>query len=314
MQTEAADTFARAGRAAILRTEKQTAVAVVAEFAKLARRLEFEIDRLTKEIALSNDAVNLIAEQTRLKQILDAVSRELKPTSEALARLTASSRRAAVAVARFQLSETLSVLQSKRFAFDLEATRVVASRAADDAPLFAYFNRLAVPLRRQMFQILTSGTATGKPSTVIASELKDAIKGTAADALTIVRTETINAYRTASVDFYRQASITKYRFLSALDLRTCPICWRYHGRIFKRATRPFLHINCRCAIVPVFDGDPAVETGVEKFARLNESQQKAILGAARYAKFAGGTPLAKMVATRNAPLGKIKILVNVSDL
>lgn len=314
------DEIARKAKEKLSAIERRSALSVVREYAGIAARLRADIETLLLQIAVAQSqgeaTANFFAEKNRLKKLLDAVSFEMKSSARRLADLTVRAANAAVNIAAEQTQESIELAAPRAaFEFDAAAVEQVARAAADGSKLNLYFSRLDKPLRAALFNALSFGVATGAPNNKIAAEIARNIKTSAANALTIVRTETLRAYRSASVEFYTAAGIKKYRWLSALDLNTCAICWRYHGRIFSTATKPFLHINCRCSIVPVLPGDPAVETGIEKFALLNDAQRLTILGKGRFEKYqSGAARLPDLVGNRRTVLGNMKFLINVGDL
>ena len=123
----------------------------------------------------------------------------------------------------------------------------------------------------------------------------------------------MSAYRRASVEFYDNAGIVEYRFMSVLDVRTCPICWSLHGRKFKLKVKPNIHVNCRCAIVPVIIGEK-IETGIEKFNKLEPGYQKQILGNKRFELFQNGNPLKSFIrADKSKEYGTIYKIRNLSE-
>lgn len=165
-----------------------------------------------------------------------------------------------------------------------------------------------------MFDALFFGISAGSSNATIAREVRQAIGGGTAAAMTIVRTETNRAYREATRKYYAEVpGVIGWRWLAALDLRTCPICWALHGRIFKTKTKFGTHPNCRCTMVPVFADDPKPETGPELFAKLNDTQKKAILGPKRYELYLQGAELSDFVATTKTPFGIGRKVKNLAE-
>lgn len=311
------DELAQKARKELLQSEKRSAVAVLREYLKLSDRLQKEIDFLINQIAVAESqgelSVNFIIEKNRLKNILDAVNREIERSSLTLGRITEKTQTKAIGIAKKQIENTAE-LDSNVFSFDNEAVKKMAGQSALGSPLDVYFERLARPLRQSMFSILTNGIATGKPSPEIAKELTNSIKLNSVNALAIVRNETNRVYREATLDFYQSANIKKWRWVAALDLHTCPVCWSYHGKVFKTKTPFASHVNCRCVMVPVLPGDPPSETGAERFDALNEAQQLTILGKGRFELFKRGANLPAFVQTNKTPFGLSRTLKNVSDV
>ena len=49
-----------------------------------------------------------------------------------------------------------------------------------------------------------------------------------------------------------------YHFVAVMDDGTCPICAKYHCKVYPAASapRPPLHPNCRCYLEPVWELEP----------------------------------------------------------
>jgi hypothetical protein len=122
------------------------------------------------------------------------------------------------------------------------------------------------------------------------------------------------AYRNASAEFYAEAGIKEYRFLSALDPRTCLVCWRLHGTRWKLKEKPHIHTQCRCVVVPVIKGEK-IKTGVELFNSLETGVQKQILGPKRFEMFTAGSNLENFVGSeKSKEFGRTFYVRNLSDL
>lgn len=309
-----------AARNKLLELERRRQLAVVLEFEKIQIRLASEIADLLKQIDKQrridgNASPANLFKKARLDQLLDQVTAEIRDASERLAGLTESAQNTAIDIAGKQAA-TYPQLKADLVTFDAGATRKLVGLAGNGQPLAVHFARLAAPARQAMFDALFFGVAAGTPNQAIAREVKDAIGGTTAQAMTIVRTETNRSYREASREFYKEApSVVGWRWLSALDLNTCPICWGLDGRIFKTKTKFGTHPNCRCTMVPVFADDPKQPTGPELFAKLNDAQQRTIVGPRRLDLYAQGANLSDFIETNKSAFGigrQIKPLIRTT--
>lgn len=295
-------------RRKLIERERKQALAVVAEFRKIQKRIEMDLFLLLQRIEKArqtegNAPPALLFEQARLRDLLNQVSDEIFASSIKLGIDTAGSQRSAIATAKQQNGEYAELETSLNF-FDSDATRRLIGIAGDGQPLAKHFARLAKPARQKMFDALFYGVATGKPNAAIAREVKAALETTSAQAMTIVRTETNRAYREATRMFYQEApAVVGWRWLAALDLTTCPVCWAMHGKVFKTKTAFGTHPNCRCTMVPVFATDPKPETGSRAFAALTIEQQRAILGPKRLELYNQGAGLSDFVETYRSPFG-----------
>jgi SPP1 gp7 family putative phage head morphogenesis protein len=292
----------------LLELERRRQLAVVSEFEKIQTRLTSEIsdllDRIDKQRRFEGNASPAgLFKKARLSELLDQVTAEINAASARLAGLTESAQSSAIDVAGTEAAK-YPQLKSGLVTFDAPATRAIVGLAGNGQPLAVHFAKIAAPARQAMFDALFFGVAAGTPNQAIAREVKDAIGGTSAAAMTIVRTETNRSYREATREFYTSApSVIGWRWLAALDLNTCPICWGLHGRIFKTNTKFGTHPNCRCTMVPVFKGDAKQPTGPELFAKLNEAQQRTIVGPRRLDLYRQGAELSDFIETNKSAFG-----------
>ncbi len=292
----------------LLKLELRRQTAVVSEFKKIEVRLMSEIadllERIEKERRIDGNASpGTLFRKARALELLDQVEAEINAASDRLAALTTSAQSQAIDVAQVQAGQ-YPQLQSNLTFFDAEATRELVGIAGDGQPLAEHFAALGSVARQSMFDALFAGIATGTPNQAIAREIQDAIGGTSARAMTIVRTETNRAYREATRKFYIDTpAVIGWRWVAALDLNTCPICWALHGQIFKTKTKFGTHPNCRCTLVPVFADDVKVETGPQRFAKLNDTQKRTIIGPRRLDLYNQGAELKDFVELNKSPFG-----------
>jgi SPP1 gp7 family putative phage head morphogenesis protein len=149
---------------------------------------------------------------------------------------------------------------------------------------------------------LVSGVATGETVRVIASRVRLRLGGELTRSLTISRTEVLRAYRAAALDSYRASGVvTGYRWLATKDIRTCLVCLALDGQVFP-LTRPVpAHINCRCSVTPVLDGqEPPTESAAEWFAKLSEGAQRDMLKGGYEAYRAGKIALLDFVGFKTS--------------
>ena len=75
-----------------------------------------------------------------------------------------------------------------------------------------------------------------------------------------MRTETARAVEDATLQSYRDCGVEEYEISAALDGRTCKVCGRQDGKVYRVEEArtglncPPLHANCRCATLPVIEG------------------------------------------------------------
>ncbi|MGQ9555900.1 MAG: phage minor head protein, partial [Anaerolineae bacterium] len=184
-----------------------------------------------------------------------------------------------------------------------EALADLVGFLSDGSPLRTLLDQLGPEASRAVRDALIAGVALGQNPRRIARQIRAALGGNLARALTISRTEVLRAYREASRRSYQANSdvVKGWVWHSALGPRTCPACWAMHGTVHSLEERLDDHPNGRCAMVPLtrtwqelgFEGVPEtpleIESGASIFARLSEEQQRAILGNAAFEAYKAGT-------------------------
>jgi SPP1 gp7 family putative phage head morphogenesis protein len=299
---------AKKARQALTQVEIVRQRAVIQEFETIQLRLAADLDVVLRQIeqerqTTGNASPAAMFQQFRLNELINQVADSIREASLHLATLTSTAQTAAIDVAEAQARQTPE-LQASLVHFDEAATRELVGLAGDGQPLSTYFAALAAPARDALFDALFFGIASGNPNAQIAKEVKEALDGTTARAMTIVRTEMNRSYRESTRKFYETVDdVVGWRWLSARDLRTCPLCWAMDGRVFKTKTKFGTHPNCRCTMVPVFKGEKKQVTGAAAFAKLNEAQKLAILGPGRLALYNQGAELIDFVELNKSAFG-----------
>jgi SPP1 gp7 family putative phage head morphogenesis protein len=163
---------------------------------------------------------------------------------------------------------------------------------------------------------LVSSIAEGKNPNVVAREIRTALGGNLTRSLTIARTETLRAYREASrAEYLANADVLRgWIWTADLSNRTCAACWAQHGSVHPLGEIMATHPRCRCSMVPAtrswkelgFGSTPEsvqIQEGPAIFRRLPESDQRAILGDAKYRAYSGRQiTLPDLVAKRESPV------------
>jgi SPP1 gp7 family putative phage head morphogenesis protein len=271
-------------RAFLILAEKQSAVLLSAEFDALRREIsDYLTANLPTEISLAK-----IEERNFLARFLEEISQFCDVLSIPLAAVALRAQKRVVNFTADSLKRYLPEIKTSIFDADREAIQKLINRTNTGESLEKAFSRLASPVAARAKQELIEGFSLGESSAQIAKRLNNATDFGASRAMTIARTETNEAYRAASREFYRAAEIRQYVWMSALDVRTCWICWHLHGRKFKTKQKVTSHPNCRCTLVPVSKNNKDVETGIERFLRLETGYQKQILGEKRFDLYSRG--------------------------
>lgn len=127
----------------------------------------------------------------------------------------------------------------------------------------------------------------GKSPIFTANMITEYIQGyPLVDALRMTRTVQIYSAREGTRAIYQaNKDIVKgWRWGSALDGRTCMSCLALHGKTFTLDDPLNDHFNGRCAMIPItrFNAGEEVLTGEQWFSKLPESEQRAIMGKAKW--------------------------------
>ncbi|RYG19121.1 hypothetical protein EON82_21830, partial [bacterium] len=197
----------------------------------------------------------------------------------------------------------------------------VVGTMSDGSPLRDLFQTIGPAAVRKARTVFEEEIPKGTGSLKIGKRLEAELEITRRRSETIARTEVNRCYRSTRLESLRKRPDLweGWMWQSALDKRTCPICWGMHGKVFGLVENwPGSHPVCRCAMRPLAKGRPrkAEPTGDEVFAQLPEKDQKAILlTPGRFDAFKAGTPLSEMVLdTKHPRWGGGKALVPIRDI
>ncbi|MCD9186722.1 MAG: phage head morphogenesis protein [Pyrinomonadaceae bacterium] len=288
--------FAKKQREMLIRTEKRSAFILLNEFEKMKKKIsDFILLQLTGPITLKK-----LSENDLLKKLLSEVESRIIEIKNPFVKTVQKAQTTVIKQSGASLREFLE-LKSKIFERDGEAIQKLLQRANGKNTLSVIFDRMKTPVRQLAKNELIEGFALGESAPQIAARLHKTADLGKARALTIARTETNEAYRAATRDFYREANIKEYIWMSALDPRTCLICWMLHGQKFKSSKMTFSHPNCRCVLIPKTKHTGNIITGAERFAALEPGFQKQILGNKRFEIFKAGNSLDEFVKSEKSP-------------
>lgn len=146
----------------------------------------------------------------------------------------------------------------------------------------------------------------GHNPVVIARDIQDALGSSLANALMISRTESMRSLRDATLENYRANSdvVDSYVWLASPD--ACAMCLAMSGTELSLDEDMDSHQNCRCTSVPrtkswadIFAGTGIdasdipettldVPQGADVFAALSDTEQRDLLGPAKYNAYKDG--------------------------
>lgn len=194
----------------------------------------------------------------------------------------------------------------------------------DGSPIADLFEGIGKGMSERARTIFAEEMGRGTGSRAIGRRLTTELETTRRRGETIARTETNRCYRSARLESLRQRPDLweGWMWQSALDKRTCPICWGLHGTVYTLDQDwPGSHPNCRCTMRPLAKGRlrKAEPTGDEVLRAMPEKERASLsffkTSPRRYEEWKKGTPLSGMILdTRHERWGKGKKLVPLYEL
>jgi|GEM_PF-1371518 len=202
---------------------------------------------------------------------------------------------------------------------DRSSVETILGVTQADSPLHKLLLSISSEGAQAAEDALVQGMLIGKNPREAAREMRKALGTQLSRALTIARTETLRAHREATRESYQVNSdiVKGWIWHSALDTRTCAMCWAMHGTEHSIDEVLDDHPNGRCAMIPktltweeigvkygidlsgIPDTNPVIESGISQFEKLSKEQQIAILGQAKYDAWkAGKFTLSDLVGRR----------------
>jgi SPP1 gp7 family putative phage head morphogenesis protein len=224
------------------------------------------------------------------------------------------------------------------------------------SPLQTLFQGINTDGAREASNALIEGMMLGYNPRKVAPMIRDALGVQLTRALTVSRTEIMRAHRIAAEENYKANSdiVTKWRWQAELS-GACGVCVAMHGTEHPIGEKMSSHPNCRCVEVPItlsweelgekfgidFTGvdksGPTFEelakkynmspaqiaryqnskiTGESYFNQLNESEQRRLLGPAKWQAWKDGKfTFDKLVkSTWNSTWGEGKSMKNLIEL
>lgn len=145
--------------------------------------------------------------------------------------------------------------------FDAEAASLMARQFAATRAVEA-FRLIQDSTTRKVNSLLTEYRQINKPEKGwFMSELRKFVSDTRAK--TIAENESMVVVRQAERIVYENArQVELVRWVSAADERVCSVCGPRHGRVYPliSAPRSPAHVRCRCALLPMVNTRPRIET------------------------------------------------------
>lgn len=294
-------------RAALLRGERQAASELVRAYGGVWQRIQARLDALWQAKAAA-EADGLAVGDSWLYQFnrLDTLQRQVEAELRMFVEFADPliTRQQGVAVdAALQHSEELVRTLTSQAGVSVGWARLPTSAiedligfTADGSPLRELLDALGPAASSSVRAALIQGLALGRGPAAVAREIRQALGGNVARALTISRTETLRAYREATRRSYEVNSdvVDGWIWNCACTERSCAMCWAMHGSVHPHSESLNDHPNGRCSMLPHVKDFPGMapqalpEAGPAQFARLTPAQQDGILGKAAGRAYRGG--------------------------
>lgn len=302
-------------RRELLAMERTAARELIAAYGDAWLRIRARLDNLLAQIDAATEAGTVVSQAwlfrgERLKALLEQTEAEIRRFATVADTLVANEQRKAITMALQHADQAfLTGLEPARKAgvflqfnrLPTEAFQQLVGFTVAGSPLRDLFDELGPDSSKEIRKVLLNGVALGRGPKAIAREARRALGGNLVRATTIARTETLRAYREASRQTYAENDdvVKGWRWIAAADRRTCAFCWAMDGTVHKTDEPMATHPNCRCVESPVVktlaelgigsdDSEPPYQTGVARFATLQDAEQLQVLGPAKFAAFKDG--------------------------
>lgn len=163
--------------------------------------------------------------------------------------------------------------------------RMVGS-LTDGSPIIDLAKRYGESGPRVIREALLAGVANGDNPRLVARRINKALGQHYGNTSVLTRTEMLRVYREGTRETYlaNRKYVQGWIWCSALDHRTCPVCWAMHGTKHPLGEPMASHPVCRCSMVPWLIPSPLIQPlpdmrpGTEVFAEQPESVQRFVLG------------------------------------
>jgi SPP1 gp7 family putative phage head morphogenesis protein len=202
----------------------------------------------------------------------------------------AASMAAASATSVGEVMGTLGI-SFPRAAFE----RMVGS-LTDGSPITSLAQRYGDTGPKVIRQALLEGVANGDNPKVVARRIHKALGKHYGNTTLLTRTEMLRVYRETIRGTYQANAkyVQGWIWNSALDRRTCPVCYAMHGTKHSLGEPMATHPACRCSMIPWLRPSPLInalpegQLGTDAFRALPSAAQEAILGPMAFKAYSRG--------------------------
>lgn len=242
--------------------------------------------------------------EQRLSTMLAQMAEVFEPLGARTGVALAQGEREAIALAIQSFTETMAlsagqgvadVVAGLGISFPQQSFERMVGVLTDGSPVVDLSRQYGTKGPNVIRQALLQGVAAGESPYTVAARINKALGSMYGDSSTLVRTEMLRTYRESTRATYlaNQRYVKGWIWCSALDTRTCPVCWAMHGTKHPLSEAMATHPVCRCSMLPdmVFRRlgalpDPVL--GTQSFRALSEADQITILGPLAQKAYAKG--------------------------
>lgn len=232
--------------------------------------------------------------EQRLATMLAQMGEIFEPLGQATGRALTQGQREAISLAMQSVTDTMAlatgtsvadVVAGLGISFPQASFERMIGTLTDGSPVIDLSRRYGEKGPAIVREALLQGVAAGESPRKVAARINKALGDMYGDSSTLVRTEMLRTYRESTRATYlaNQRYVKGWIWCSALDTRTCPVCWAMHGTKHPLSEAMATHPVCRCSMMPdiIFRRlgalpDPVL--GTQSFRALDEASQIAILG------------------------------------
>lgn len=285
-------------RREVLSREQGAVNAMLEAFGLIRDFLDVRLREITRLIAVAQeeaeDPGTWLYEQYRYRAFLEDLGKEIDKFSAHAEGITKDSQAASAALGTAHAQELMVLeVKVKRVFTQLPKAAIeqMVGALRDGSPLRTLFEDISPKAAEAAHEIFVTAIGSGEGPRQTAKRLADSIEEmTYRRAVRIARNESLRVLTTAQARNYELNAdvVDGVRIVSALDSRTCPLCWARHGTILKHGELFHRHICCRCALAPVTAYSKKWASGEQEFALLTEDKQKEILKGRRYELWKSG--------------------------
>lgn len=301
-------------RRALLRADRELAVALASRFGESRRRLRSLVSALAREISTARaahetvDALWLVRSHA-FRQLAPLTQVEIQSFAYEAERLVARAQLSALARASADARELVAVVRRVEPAAPFLADLVAA--LSDPARPGRLLGRLPGAAAERMRASLMRAVARGAGAREFTGTAVDALDLALTHALSVARTEHMAAYREGARRAFiaDKENVWGWQWVAELSSSTCVVCWGMHGTIHDVEESLDSHWNCRCQAVPLVLGvSETVQTGEELFEHLSAEEKRKILGDAGFEAYkAGSVKLSDFVGVhRTGEFGRMR--------